>query len=73
MRKNGYYAANQWIQDTDGKWYYFDMAAVMLADTTTPDGYYVDASGVWNGQPASAVINGENPGPGVDTAAHTEE
>ena len=73
VRKNGYYAANQWIQDTDGKWYYFDMAAVMLADTTTPDGYYVDASGVWNGQPASAVINGENPGPGVDTAAHTEE
>ena len=33
--KTGYYAANQWIQDTDGKWYYFDMAAVMLADTTT--------------------------------------
>ena len=49
------------------------MAAVMLADTTTPDGYYVDASGVWDGQPASAVIGGENPGPGVDTASHTEE
>ncbi len=72
VRKNGYYAANQWIQDADGKWYYFDMAAVMLANATTPDGYYVDANGVWDGQPASAVTGGENPGPGVTTASDTE-
>lgn len=51
------------------------MAAVMLADTTTPDGYYVDASRVYGiaSPPLLSLINGENPGPGVDTAAHTEE
>lgn len=25
----------------------------MLKDTTTPDGYYVDANGIWNGSASS--------------------
>lgn len=33
-----------WI---DGKCYYFDSNGYMLANTTTPDGYFVDASGAW--------------------------
>ena len=31
----------------NNKWYYFGTDSIMLADTTTPDGYYVDASGAW--------------------------
>ena len=38
----------QWI---DGKCYYFDGNGYMLSNTTTPDGYTVDASGAW-------VVNG---------------
>ena len=30
-----------------GKYYYFDVSGAMLANTTTPDGYKVDASGAW--------------------------
>lgn len=36
----------------DGKWYYFSMEegsenGMLLKNTTTPDGYKVDADGVW--------------------------
>jgi len=40
---------NTWFQDSDGKWYYFNEWSTMLTDTTTPDGYYVGADGVWKG------------------------
>ena len=39
--------------EIDGKWYYFNTASdkgtlgAMLANTTTPDGYQVDANGAW--------------------------
>ena len=74
--KNGYYAANRWIQDTDGKWYYFNMAANMLTDTTTPDGCYVDANGVWDGVASTKTATGENLGPGAgseETSAESTE
>lgn len=45
---SGYAIGWQWI---DGKCYYFDGNGYMLANTTTPDGYTVDASGAW-------VVNG---------------
>lgn len=60
--KSGSYAANTWIQDTDGKWYYFNIGTYMLTDTTTPDGFYVDSSGCWDGQP-SLIDNSKSLGP----------
>ena len=50
IMKNGYYAGATWIQDTDGKWYYINIGTYMETDDITPDGYYVDANGVWDGQ-----------------------
>ena len=34
-------------QFINGKWYYFNESSLMVADQATPDGYYVDADGVW--------------------------
>ncbi|MDO4731134.1 MAG: S8 family serine peptidase, partial [Clostridia bacterium] len=36
-----------WSGGTD--WFYFDANGIMLKDAITPDGYYVDANGVWRG------------------------
>ncbi|MCP1103667.1 hypothetical protein M2454_003007 [Aequitasia blattaphilus] len=36
---------NQWIYD--GAWYYLGSSGAMLTNTRTPDGYWVDAKGVW--------------------------
>lgn len=49
-----------WFQDVDGKYYYFDADGYMLANTMTPDGYYVNASGVWQPgvQQTSSVMDG---------------
>ena len=70
--KNGYYAASTWIQDTDGKWYYFDMGGYMAADENTADGYYVGPDGVWNGQP-STISDNVNLGPGMTLSYGCEE
>ena len=43
---NGTYPTNTW-KWIDGKCYYFDGNGYMLSNTTTPDGYTVDASGAW--------------------------
>lgn len=61
MMKNGSYAATTWIED-NGKWYYFNIGTYMVADADTPDGYHVDASGVWDGQP-STIDNSMKLGP----------
>lgn len=42
----GYTLQSTWAE-IDGKWYYFDEYCYMLADTTTPDGYYVGSDGAW--------------------------
>ena len=62
--KNGYFAASTWVQDTDGKYYYFDMGGYMRTDYDTPDGYHVGSDGVWDGQSATGEY-GQNPGPGA--------
>ena len=51
----------QWI---DGKCYYFDGNGYMLSNTTTPDGYQVDASGAW-------VVNGVVQTQGTGNDAHS--
>ena len=48
QRANGTYPHNEW-EIINGIWYYFDANGYMLADTTTPDGYYVDINGAWIG------------------------
>ncbi len=63
MQKNGSYAASTWIQDTDGKWYYFNIGERMETNCITPDGYYVDTNGVWDGN-ASTIDNIKSLGPG---------
>ena len=71
IQKNGYYASATWLQDSDGKYYYFNIGSYMAVDTTTPDGYRVDANGVWDGQ-ASTIVNEVNLGPGMSSAAGWE-
>jgi hypothetical protein len=38
--------ATGWVQD-GGAWYYLNASGAMLANTTTPDGYFVGADGAW--------------------------
>lgn len=52
QRQNGNYPTNQWVWidgNGDGivECYYFGPDGYMLANTTTPDGYTVDANGAW--------------------------
>ncbi len=47
---DGSYVVNSWYQ-ADGNWYYFYADGYMAANTTTPDGYYVDQNGVWSNTP----------------------
>lgn len=60
VNDDGSYATG-WIKD-NGIDYFIGSDGVMLADTTTPDGYYVDSSGAWNGQPAAVVQTVYQPG-----------
>ena len=46
MQDTGYMLKNNWME-TNGIWYYLGSNGAMLTNTTTPDGYYVDASGAW--------------------------
>lgn len=45
-RTDGTMACNYWVK-TNEKWYYLGSEGIMLKDTVTPDGYRLDASGVW--------------------------
>lgn len=45
FRPEGAMAVNDWAQNK-GKWFYLGSDGVMLKNTTTPDGYFVDANGV---------------------------
>ena len=44
--QNGSLARDQWVL-TGSYWYYVGADGVMLTDTTTPYGYYVDGDGIW--------------------------
>ena len=46
--EDGSYLKNQWYQSPEsGLWYYMGADGYMLTSTTTPDGYTVNADGVW--------------------------
>lgn len=47
LGEDGLIILNQWHRDDDGKWYYLGEDGAMLANTTTPDGYTVNAEGCW--------------------------
>ena len=47
-RSDGSYLVNEWYQSPEsGLWYYMGSDGYMLTNTTTPDGYTVNADGVW--------------------------
>jgi len=46
-RSDGSYLMNEWYQSESGLWYYMGADGYMLTNTTTPDGYTVNADGVW--------------------------
>jgi len=47
--KNGEFLKYSWIQSAsnDNYYYYLNYDGVMLTNTITPDGYMVDADGIW--------------------------
>ncbi len=46
--EDGTFLQNAWYQSPESElWYYMGDDGYMLTDTVTPDGYYVDADGVW--------------------------
>ncbi len=45
FRSSGAMAVNYWAKNRDN-WFYLGSDGVMLKNTTTPDGYYVDGSGI---------------------------
>ena len=46
---NGTYISNSWLESLSemGAFYYVDSDGVMLTNSKTPDGYWVDGNGVW--------------------------
>lgn len=79
---NGSYPTNSW-KWINGKCYYFDSNGYMLANTTTPDGYTVDATGAWTvngavqtqstGQTSGTVHHNENYDPAHPLAGKIDE
>ncbi len=65
---NGSYPTNSW-KWINGKCYYFDSNGYMLASTTTPDGYTVDATGAWT---VNGVVQTQSTGQTSGTVHHNE-
>jgi len=49
-----------WLLD-GGKWYYLNSDGSMAVNTKTPDGYYVDINGVWDGKGTSTGVKDTTP------------
>ncbi len=47
FKSDGSLAKNTWAQNSAGQWFYLGSNGEMLRNTTTPDGNYVNADGVW--------------------------
>ena len=59
------YMVTGWVQ-WNNVWYYCCDSGEMLTNTRTPDGYYVDENGVWDGNTSTVAAAEKNLGPGVD-------
>ena len=46
-QEDGGLAANCWIQDEDGRWYYLDQDGIMVRNRVTPDGYVTGRDGAY--------------------------
>jgi len=67
VNADGQMVENQWI-NIGGTYYYAGNGGAILKNTTTPDGYYVDANGVWD---QSAVVQTPKKEEGLPTlSAH---
>ena len=76
MAMTSFAAGWQWIDDNnDGveECYYFDANGYMLANTTTPDGYTVNADGAWteNGAAHTRQTGTQSQESGTNTALAT--
>ena len=50
---------NQW-KESNGKWYYLGPEGKMLINTTTPDGYQLDATGAWISNNSNSISTNTN-------------
>lgn len=55
---SGYMVSSSWIHSFDGNWYYLDASGRMATNTRTPDGYYVDSSGIRVSSPSGSASAG---------------
>lgn len=69
----GGYATNCWIESTteSGSFYYISGDGVMLTNAVTPDGYRVDANGVWK-KGVVTVTNTSNSPSGNSNVSETD-
>ncbi|MHC1720661.1 MAG: immunoglobulin-like domain-containing protein [Clostridiaceae bacterium] len=51
---------SSWVLD-GGKWYYLNSDGSMATNTKTPDGFYVDINGVWDGKGSSTGVKDTTP------------
>lgn len=56
--KDGRFLAYSWIQSTSNEsdYYFLSSDGIMLTNTTTPDGYVVNAAGVWRATASSEEV-----------------
>lgn len=47
QQDDGTMAANSWIRDDDGRWYYMDQNGNMVRNCVTPDGYVTGSDGAY--------------------------
>ena len=62
---DGSWTSNGW-QMIDGQYYYFNGSGYMLANTTTPDGYYVGPDGAWVQGAAAAASSSSSAAASAD-------
>lgn len=70
---NGVYVVNTWVESITepGAWYFLNETGVMLTNSYTVDGYYVDAQGIYRA--GHTVYTEEDAEQETETATTTEK